>query len=153
MRIVLQRVSQASVLINGEIERKINRGFVLLVGIASEDDEQLLDFYAKKICNLRIFADENDKMNLSLQDIDGEILIISQFTLFANTKKGNRPSFNEAASPQIAQKLYQKFIEIIDNYLTSLTLHSKLKTGEFGANMQLSLTNDGPVTILYDSTK
>lgn len=145
MRILLQRVSEASVKIEGKINGQIGHGLLLLVGICAEDNQDDIDWLIQKIVNMRIFSDENGKMNLSIQDIQGEILLISQFTLHASTKKGNRPSFIEAARPEIAIPLYE-------NFITQLKLSNlKLETGVFGADMKVSLVNDGPVTIWLDS--
>jgi D-tyrosyl-tRNA(Tyr) deacylase len=145
MRILLQRVSEASVKIEGKINGQIEQGLLLLVGICAEDSQEDIDWLIQKIVNMRIFSDENGKMNLSIQDIQGSILVISQFTLHASTKKGNRPSFIEAARPEIAIPLYNLFIQ----KLQSSDL--KVETGIFGADMKVSLVNDGPVTIWLDS--
>lgn len=146
MRIVLQRVTEASVKINGSIKGNIEKGLLLFLGIESEDKEEDIDWLIQKIINLRIFEDEEGKMNLSLQNVYGEILVISQFTLFASTKKGNRPSFIKAAKPEVAIPLYEQFLQKIKSVSTS-----KVNAGEFGADMKVSLCNDGPVTILIDS--
>jgi D-tyrosyl-tRNA(Tyr) deacylase len=145
MRILLQRVSEASVRIEGKINGQINHGLLLLVGICAEDTQDDIDWVIQKVVNMRIFSDENGKMNLSIQDLQGAILVISQFTLHASTKKGNRPSFIEAARPEIAIPLYNLFIQ----KLQSSDL--KVETGIFGADMKVSLVNDGPVTIWLDS--
>jgi D-tyrosyl-tRNA(Tyr) deacylase len=145
MRILLQRVSEASVKIEGKINGQIEQGLLLLVGICAEDSQEDIDWLIQKIVNMRIFSDENGKMNLSIQDIQGSILVISQFTLHASTKKGNRPSFIDAARPEIAIPLYNLFIQ----KLQSSDL--KVETGIFGADMKVSLVNDGPVTISLDS--
>ena len=145
MRVVVQRVKHASVTINGSVNGKINNGFLVLLGIQSTDSEQDVDYLVKKVTNLRIFSDENDKMNLSLKDVNGELLIVSQFTLYANCKKGNRPSFIEAAKPEHAKPLYEYFI----NECRKENLN--VQTGEFGADMQIELINDGPVTILLEN--
>lgn len=145
MKVVVQRVSEASVTIEGEVHGKIGKGFLLLVGIKDEDTEETARKMADKISRLRIFVDENDKMNLSLAQVNGEILSISQFTLFADCKKGNRPSFARAGSPEHAERLYLYF----DAYLRSLGLH--VEEGIFAADMKVRLLNDGPVTILLDS--
>lgn len=145
MRILLQRVSEASVKIEGKINGQIGQGLMLLVGICADDNQEDIDWLIQKIVNMRIFSDENGKMNLSVQDIHGEILLISQFTLHASTKKGNRPSFIEAARPEIAIPLYE-------NFITQLKLSNlNVQTGIFGADMKVSLVNDGPVTIWLDS--
>jgi D-aminoacyl-tRNA deacylase len=145
MKVVIQRVSEASVTIDGEIHGKINKGFLLLVGIQDEDTEEVIHKMADKIYRLRIFEDENEKMNLSLAQVGGEILSISQFTLYADCRKGNRPSFSLAGKPEHAKKMYLAFNE----YLRSLGL--KVDEGIFGADMKVRLLNDGPVTILLDS--
>lgn len=146
MKVVIQRVSQASVIINGVVHNQINQGFVVLLGIGQTDDEQDIHYLVQKITGLRIFSDHEGKMNYSLDDVKGEILLISQFTLFASTKKGNRPSYIDAATPGMAIPLYEKFTESIE-----ASLGSRLKTGIFGADMKVSLINDGPVTIQIDS--
>ncbi|MCB9034171.1 MAG: D-tyrosyl-tRNA(Tyr) deacylase [Chitinophagales bacterium] len=146
MRVVIQRVSQASVTIENNINGKINHGLVVLLGIEENDTTSDIDWLCKKIVQLRIFNDDNDKMNLSIQDIQGEILLISQFTLFASTKKGNRPSFIRSAKPIIAIPLYEQFITTLQQLLPN-----KIQTGIFGADMKITLTNDGPITICMDS--
>ena len=146
MKVVIQRVSQASVMIDGAVHNQINQGFVVLLGIGQTDDEQDINYLAQKILGLRVFSDHEGKMNDSLDDVNGEILLISQFTLFASTKKGNRPSYIDAAPPGMAIPLYEKFIEVIQ-----ASIGSRLKTGIFGADMKVSLINDGPVTIQIDS--
>jgi len=146
MKVVIQRVLEASVVIDGALHNQINQGFVVLLGIGQTDDEQDINYLAQKILGLRVFSDHEGKMNYSLDDVKGEILLISQFTLFASTKKGNRPSYIDAAPPGMAIPLYEKFIEVIQ---TSIGSH--LKTGIFGADMKVSLINDGPVTIQIDS--
>lgn len=146
MRVLIQRVNRASVLIDGEIERSIEQGLVVLVGIEDLDSDEDLEFLCKKITNLRIFDDENGVMNKSVIDIDGDILLVSQFTLHASTKKGNRPSYIKAAKPNIAIPIYNNFISRITK-----ALGKPIRTGEFGADMQVSLVNDGPVTIWIDS--
>lgn len=145
MRVVIQKVSEASVSVEGQSLGAIKKGFMLLVGVGQEDTEVDVDYLARKIANLRVFEDEQGKMNLALKDVAGEILSISQFTLLANTKKGNRPSFIEAAAPETGDLLYEKL---------NASLRAKgftVKTGQFGAHMQVQLINDGPVTILIDS--
>lgn len=144
MRIVLQRVSQAQVSIDGEMVASIGSGLLLLVGVDPEDHQEDLEYMARKVLNMRVFSDDEGKMNLSVKDIGGKILSVSQFTLFANTKKGNRPAFTEAAPPKMAGKLYQDFNQILSQEIP-------LETGEFGLDMKVSLINDGPVTILLDS--
>jgi D-tyrosyl-tRNA(Tyr) deacylase len=146
MKVVIQRVSQASVMIDGAVHNQINQGFVVLLGIGQTDDDQDINYLAQKILGLRVFSDHEGKMNYSLDDVKGEILLISQFTLFASTKKGNRPSYIDAAPPGMAIPLYEKFIEVIQ-----ASIGSRLKTGIFAADMKVSLINDGPVTIQIDS--
>ncbi|MDF8366149.1 D-tyrosyl-tRNA(Tyr) deacylase [Weissella paramesenteroides] len=145
MRIVLQRVKSASVSIDETVVGKIGVGFVLLVGIADSDTEAELDYLVRKITKLRVFEDLVGKMNLAIEDVGGQILSISQFTLYADTKKGNRPSFTKAGAPDFADKMYQLFSKKLRD--TGLTV----ETGEFGANMQVQLINDGPVTIIFDT--
>lgn len=145
MKVVVQRVKHASVTINGTVNGKINNGFLVLLGIQSTDSEQDVDYLVKKVTNLRIFSDENDKMNLSLKDVNGELLIVSQFTLYANCKEGNRPSFVEAAKPNIAIPLYEYFVSECKKIIPVV------ETGIFGADMKVDLLNDGPVTIIMDS--
>lgn len=145
MRIVLQRVKSASVSIDETVVGKIGVGFVLLVGIADSDTEAELDYLVRKITKLRVFEDLVGKMNLAIEDVGGQILLISQFTLYADTKKGNRPSFTKAGAPDFADKMYQLFNKKLRD--TGLTV----ETGEFGANMQVQLINDGPVTIIFDT--
>lgn len=146
MRIVIQRVNQASVSINDLETRSIGKGLLVLLGIENRDDNSDVDWLVKKLVQLRIFSDASNKMNLSLLDIGGELLIISQFTLIASTKKGNRPSFMEAANPVLAIPLYERFVELANG-----ALPGRVFQGEFGADMKISLTNDGPVTLLIDS--
>ena len=138
MRVVVQRVKHASVTINGTVNGKINNGFLVLLGIQSTDSEQDVDYLVKKVTNLRIFSDENDKMNLSLKDVNGELLIVSQFTLYANCKEGNRPSFVEAAKPDVAIPLYEYFVSECKKIIPVV------ETGIFGADMKVDLLNDGP---------
>ena len=142
MKFVIQRVLNASVFIDDKIFSSIQEGILLLIGIEVGDDHSLLDYYAKKIVNMRIFNDEQNKMNYSLLDTKGSILVVSQFTLLANTKKGNRPSYINAAKPQYSKKLYRLFIQELKNY------EIIVEKGRFGAHMKLDLINDGPVTIL-----
>lgn len=144
MKIVIQRVSEASVAIEGEIVGAIQKGLLLLVGFDPEDGQEDVDYAVRKITQMRIFSDAEDKMNLSLLDIKGSILSISQFTLFANTKKGNRPAFTEAAKPEMASQLYEQFNQ-------ALSAFCPLERGVFGADMKVSLVNDGPVTIILDT--
>ncbi len=146
MRVVIQRVSEASVSIEGQIHSQIQYGLLILLGIENEDDSSDAEWLSKKIANLRIFSDENGQMNKSIIDVQGEVLVVSQFTLHAKTNKGNRPSFIEAARPEQAIPLYENFVKRL-----SLDAQSQVLTGQFGANMQVRLCNDGPVTILIDS--
>jgi D-tyrosyl-tRNA(Tyr) deacylase len=147
MRIVLQRVTEASVAINGEIKSKIRKGLVLFVGIEPADSLEDIQYLSFKISRMRIFADKEGKMNLSLADLlDARVLVISQFTLFASTRKGNRPSFIAAAQPEFAKMMYEMFCLELEK-----DCGSKVLTGVFGADMKISLINDGPVTILLDS--
>ena len=146
MRALIQRVSQASVTINEQVKTKIYQGLLIFLGIEESDNHDDIDWLCKKIAQLRIFDDNQGVMNLSIQDIDGELLVISQFTLHARTKKGNRPSYIKAARPEIAIPLYEKFINTMSNFIKE-----EIQTGEFGAMMQVSLTNDGPVTIIIDT--
>lgn len=144
MKVVLQRVKQAQVTVDEEVIGKIGTGFLLLVGFGPDDNDETLDYLVHKITNLRVFEDEAGKLNLSLKDVQGSILSVSQFTLYANTKKGNRPSFTEAAQPEQATQLYDDF-----NHRLAAT-GIPVATGKFGANMQVSLINDGPVTIICE---
>ena len=145
MKLVVQRVKNANVSIENNIVGKINQGFVVLLGVSNEDTKENADYLVKKLLNLRVFSDNDDKMNLSIKDIEGELLIVSQFTLYANCKKGNRPSFIEAAKPEHAKPLYEYFI----NECRKENLN--VQTGDFGADMQIELINDGPVTILLEN--
>jgi D-tyrosyl-tRNA(Tyr) deacylase len=144
MRALIQRVTSASVKVDGKIVGKIGKGFLVFLGIYEEDTEEKIEKLTKKIVNLRIFNDENDKMNLSIKDVKGEILLISQFTLCADTRKGNRPSFVSAKNPKDANMIYEKTIENIKNE------NIVVEKGIFGADMKVELLNDGPVTILLD---
>ncbi|MEZ4884060.1 MAG: D-aminoacyl-tRNA deacylase [Chitinophagales bacterium] len=146
MRVLIQKVSQASVTIEGKVKSKIGQGLLILLGIEEADNEEDIDWLCRKIANLRIFEDEAGKMNLSVKDIEGEALVVSQFTLHASTKKGNRPSFIKAARPDTAIPLYEKFVANLQSYFTA-----QVGTGEFGAMMEVGLVNDGPVTIWIDS--
>jgi D-tyrosyl-tRNA(Tyr) deacylase len=146
MKTVIQRVSSASVNINASIVAKIQQGLLVLVGIEDEDTHEDIQWLSQKIVNLRIFSDENNLMNLSVQDINGDIIVVSQFTLHASTKKGNRPSYIKAAKPDIAVPLYQKLISQLET-----DLGKKIQTGIFGADMKVALVNDGPVTIVIDT--
>ena len=145
MRVVLQRVSHASVTVEEKVIGKIQRGFLLLVGVTHDDAKEDMEYLVRKIVQMRIFEDEEGKLNRSIQDIDGEILSVSQFTLFADTKKGNRPSFSKAAPGDVAIEMFEQF-----NVLLRETGIS-VETGQFGADMKVELLNDGPVTILLDS--
>ncbi len=146
MRAVIQRVSEASVKIEGILKGKINSGLLVLLGIEELDNAEDIEWLSGKICRLRIFSDENGVMNLSVQEVNGEVLLISQFTLHASTKKGNRPSYIKAARPEVAIPLYEAFIKQLEK-----KLGKPIQTGEFGADMKVSLINDGPVTIIIDS--
>ena len=146
MRAIIQRVSSASCSIEGKISGQIGKGFMILLGIEDNDTEEDLNWLAQKISNMRIFSDENGLMNKALNDVQGNILLISQFTLFASTKKGNRPGFTRSAKPEVAIPFYEKMI-IELGQLTG----TKIQTGVFGADMQISLVNDGPVTIIIDT--
>ena len=145
MKFVIQRVLKAKVSVNHEIIGKINQGYVVLIGVSEEDTRQTADKMLKKMLGLRIFADENGKTNLSLKDVNGELLMISQFTLYADCKKGNRPSFIKAGSPNHANELYEYLIAGAKNEIPVV------ETGSFGADMQIELINDGPFTIILDS--
>jgi D-tyrosyl-tRNA(Tyr) deacylase len=146
MRAVIQRVTQASVTIDNRIHSSIATGLLVLLGIEDEDNQEDIDWLCNKIVNLRIFSDENNIMNISIQDTSGEFLVVSQFTLHASTKKGNRPSYIRAAKPEKAIPVYEKFIETLTRISTL-----PVKTGSFGADMKVSLLNDGPVTIIIDT--
>lgn len=146
MRVVLQRVSEASVTIEGEKVSAINKGLLILLGIEDADSIEDIEWLIGKITKLRIFSDEEGVMNLSIQDVLGDVIVVSQFTLHAATKKGNRPSYIKAAKPDVAIPLYEKFISSMET-----ALGRKVQTGRFGANMKVALINDGPVTILIDS--
>ena len=145
MRAVIQRVSDASVSVDGKVVGSCERGYLILLGVAQEDTELDAELLCKKIAALRIFRDENEKMNLSIRDIDGEALVISQFTLLANYRHGNRPDFLASAKPEEANRLYEYFTELLSRELR------RVEHGIFGADMKVSLTNDGPVTICMDS--
>lgn len=148
MRALVQRVSEGSVTIENPMHyAEIKKGMVILLGVKDGDSEEDLNFVADKCSNLRIFEDENEKMNLSLKDINGEVLVISQFTLYGDARKGNRPSFIEAARPEIANEMYEKFVLRMKNNLGE----SKVKCGVFGAMMMIKIINDGPVTIMVES--
>ncbi len=147
MRFVIQRVQHASVTIDGEVRGKIGKGFLVLIGIGMDDDETVADKLVQKLVQMRIFEDENGKTNLALKDVGGEILLVSQFTLYADCKKGNRPSFTRAGKPDQAQKLYEYIIQKCREVI------SVVEQGEFGADMKVELLNDGPFTILLDSAE
>lgn len=146
MRLVIQRVSHAQVSVDGQVVGKIGRGFLVLIGVSQEDTREVADKYLKKLLGLRIFEDENGKTNLSLRDVDGELLMISQFTLYANCKKGNRPSFIEAGDPDKANELYEYMIEKARQEIPVV------QTGCFGEHMKVSLENDGPFTVILDES-
>ncbi|EEI18791.1 D-aminoacyl-tRNA deacylase [Lentilactobacillus hilgardii] len=145
MKVVLQRVKQASVSINGEVHGRIGRGYMLLVGVSDDDDDEQIAYLVHKISHLRIFEDADDKLNLDIHAVDGAILSISQFTLYADTKKGNRPSFTKAGQPEHAERVYEAF----NDQLRQAGL--EVQTGIFGADMLVDLQNDGPVTIIFDT--
>ncbi len=146
MRALIQRVSKANVFIENNLKSSINKGLLVFVGIGNDDNEEDVKWLADKICKLRIFSDENGKMNLSVKDIGAEMLVVSQFTLFAQTKGSNRPSFIEAAKPDFAIPIYEKFISALE-----INLGKTIATGTFGADMKIELVNDGPVTIWLDT--
>ena len=146
MKVIIQRVSQASVTIESRIVAQIQEGLLILVGIEDLDNQEDIHWLTSKIINLRIFNDENNVMNLSVKDINGEMIVVSQFTLHASTKKGNRPSYIKASKPEIAIPLYESFVSQLE-----IDLGKKVQTGIFGADMKVSLVNDGPVTIVIDS--
>lgn len=148
MKVVLQRVSSASVTIDEKVVAHIQNGLLVLVGIEDADTQDDIDWLVGKITQIRIFGDENDLMNLSVQDIDGDIIVVSQFTLHAATKKGNRPSYIKASKPEIAIPIYENFVEKLE-----IKMGKKVQTGVFGADMKVLLLNDGPVTIIMDSKK
>ena len=146
MKVIIQRVLQASITIESRIVAQIQKGLLIFVGIEDLDNQEDINWLTSKIINLRIFNDENNVMNLSVKDIDGEIIVVSQFTLHASTKKGNRPSYIKASKPEIAIPLYENFVSQLE-----IDLGKKVQTGVFGADMKVSLENDGPVTIIIDS--
>ena len=146
MRIVIQRVSNASVTIGGQVKSKIGKGYLILLGIESSDNQEDIDWLVKKIVGLRVFDDENGVMNLPIKDVNGDIIVVSQFTLMASYKKGNRPSWIRAAGHEVAIPLYNSFVEQL-----SKALGKPVGTGEFGADMKVELLNDGPVTICMDT--
>ena len=146
MKVVLQRVSQASVTVDSKIVADIQKGLLVLVGIEDTDTQEDIEWLTGKIIKIRIFGDENDVMNCSVQDVDGDIIVVSQFTLHASTKKGNRPSYIKASKPEFAIPMYENFVKSLEK-----EFNKKVQTGIFGADMKVSLLNDGPVTILIDS--
>ncbi len=146
MRAIIQRVSHASVTVDNKVLSKIDEGILVLLGVGKEDTEKQAEFLADKVANLRIFCDENDKMNLSLLDIGKDAIVVSNFTLYANSRKGRRPSYDEAALPEVADRLYQYFVACMRKQNVR-----NVYTGEFGADMKVSLLNDGPVTIFLDT--
>ena len=145
MKLVIQRVKDAKVEVEGKVTGKIEQGFLVLLGVTHDDTKEKADYLVKKLCNLRVFEDENGKMNLDIKKINGKLLIVSQFTLYANCKDGNRPSFIEAAKPEMANELYEYFCKKCQEK------EIEVQTGIFGADMQVSLTNDGPVTIILEN--
>lgn len=147
MRAVIQRVGEASVRVNGEVVGKIGRGVLVLLGVAQGDQDSDLDYLVNKVAGLRIFEDADGKMNLSVQEVEGEVLVVSQFTLLGDVRRGKRPSFTDAAAPEIANQMYERYCEAIER------LGLRVARGVFQADMQVSLVNDGPVTILLDSRK
>jgi len=146
MKAVIQRVSKASVIIDGVKVASINDGLLVLLGIINEDTHEDINWLSKKITNLRVFGDENNVMNKSVLDIEGDVIVVSQFTLHANTKKGNRPSYIKAAKPEVAIPLYESFVTQLESIISK-----KVQTGKFGADMKVQLINDGPVTIVIDT--
>ncbi len=146
MRVVIQKVKEALVSVENKTISSIKKGLLILVGIENADTQEDINWLVKKVVQLRIFSDENGVMNLSVKDVDGDIIVVSQFTLHANTKKGNRPSYIRAAKPDFSIPMYEKFVNAIES-----ALGKKIGTGEFGAKMDVSLINDGPVTIIIDS--
>ena len=147
MRFVIQRVKRASVSVEEKVVGKIDKGFMVLIGISQEDNKEIADKMIRKLINLRVFTDENDKMNLNINSVGGELLLVSQFTLYANCKEGNRPAFIEAAKPDFANELYEYIISECKNKVNIV------QSGIFGAKMEVDLVNDGPVTIILDSEK
>ena len=146
MKVVIQRVIEASVTIDNEKVASVKNGLLVLLGIVNEDTQEDINWLVRKIANLRIFNDNNNVMNKSLRDVNGEVIVVSQFTLQSSTKKGNRPSYIKAAKPNVAIPLYEKFVLTLE-----LEINKKVQTGEFGADMKVELLNDGPVTIIIDS--
>lgn len=147
MRAVVQRVTYSKVTVDGVIQGEIQKGLNVLLGIGQDDSEKDIEYLAEKIINLRVFEDSNGKMNLSLRDVNGELLIISQFTLYGDTRKGKRPSYDKAARPEVAEAMYNKFVDYCKQY------DIKVQTGKFQAMMMVEIQNDGPVTLLIDSKK
>lgn len=147
MRAVVQKVSSSKVTVDEEIVGQINQGLLVLLGVTHDDTSKDVDYMVDKITNLRIFEDENEKMNLSLKDVNGEVLAVSQFTLYGDARRGRRPSFSDAARPEVANPLYEEFVEKVKSQGINVG------TGKFGAHMMVDLTNDGPVTILLESRK
>lgn len=147
MRFVIQRVKRASVSVEEKVVGKIDKGFMVLIGISQEDNKEIADKMIRKLINLRVYTDENDKMNLNINSVNGELLLVSQFTLYANCKEGNRPAFIEAAKPDLANELYEYIISECKNKVNIV------QSGIFGAKMEVDLVNDGPVTIILDSEK
>lgn len=145
MKLVIQRVKEAKVEVEGNITGSINQGLLVLLGVGAEDTKEMVDKYVEKLVKLRIFADEEGKTNLSVQDVNGQILVVSQFTLYADCKKGNRPSFTGAGSPELGNTFYEYFCEKVKEKM------GNVEVGEFGADMKVSLINDGPFTIVWDS--
>lgn len=145
MKFVIQRVKEASVKVDNEYTGKIKKGYLVLIGVGQEDTKEEADKYIRKMINLRIFEDENGKTNLSLADVGGELLVISQFTLYADCKKGNRPSFVKAGAPDMAERLYEHFMDRCRNYV------DVVEKGQFGADMKVELLNDGPFTLMLES--
>lgn len=146
MKVVVQRVSEAKVIIDDKIEASIKKGVLILLGIVDDDSNEDIDWLVRKVLNLRIFSDENQVMNKSLLEVDGEVIVVSQFTLHASTKKGNRPSYIKAAKPTIAIPLYEEFVKLLEKQFDK-----KVQTGVFGSDMKVTLVNDGPVTIIIDT--
>ena len=146
MKVVLQRVKEASVTINNQVVAQIDQGLLILVGIVEEDTQEDINWLVNKVLNCRIFSDENDVMNKSVKDCNGDVIVVSQFTLHASTKKGNRPSYIKAAKPDVAIPLYESFVKTCE-----ADLQKPIQTGQFGADMKVALVNDGPVTIIIDS--
>ncbi len=146
MKVVVQRVAEASVTVNQIIISQISKGLLVLLGIEDADNQEDIEWLSAKVANLRIFGDENDVMNLSVKDVDGDVIVVSQFTLQAQTKKGNRPSYSKAAKPEVAIPIYASFVKQLEQ-----DLDKKVGTGQFGADMKVHLLNDGPVTIIIDT--